>query len=199
MPEANDHLSDEQLMRRIQSRDAVAFRELYRRYQRRLGNYFWRMTGGDAPAAQDLLQELFIKIVEKPGRYDSARSFKTWVFSVAYNQCKNYYRHRQSRGRIDHDPDPDRFAVDPTDDAHEIERRTDHSLFLNALYGELHTMDEVQKSAFLLRFQQQFSIKEISAIQGCSEGTVKSRLFYTAKRLAEKLGAFNPHVSEDSK
>ena len=69
-------------------------------------------------------------------------------------------------------------------------------MFEKGLSAELDKLDDGHRTAFLLRYQQNLSIREIGQILGCSEGTVKSRLFYTTQKLAAKLKAFNPYKAE---
>src|SRR4051812_29743498 len=85
--------NDEDLMHAVCSGSTLAFEELYRRYARRLLGYFVRMLKFDHAVAEDALQDLFMKIAERPEQFDRSRSFKTWVFSLASNSCKNHYRH----------------------------------------------------------------------------------------------------------
>lgn len=75
-------------------------------------------------------------------------------------------------------------------------KKYDQRQFFSALQNELDQMEIEQQTTFLLRFQQNLSIKEISNILECSEGTIKSRLFYTTKKLAARLKDFNPNNTE---
>lgn len=188
--------SDEKLMEYIQRRDTSAFDELYRRYSHRLLCYFYRELGGDEQKAQDFLQEIFLKIVERPELFDTERKFSSWIFTVAYNLCKNEYRRLQVRQVVDENVDADAIAHDGESEYHQLEQSVDQKTFQRALSAELETFGDGHRSAFLLRYQQNMSIKEIGQILGCSEGTVKSRLFYTTQKLASKLKAFNPHETE---
>src|ERR1700761_6110957 len=86
--------SDEELMLYLGSGEVEAFDTLYLRYSKRLMVYFTRMLNFDKALAEDALQDLFLKIAEAPEKFDRSRSFKTWIFSVASNRCKNYYRHQ---------------------------------------------------------------------------------------------------------
>ena len=193
------NLSDEKLMEFIQQKDTSAFDELYRRYSQRLLLYFYRTLGGDQDKAQDFLQDIFIKIVEKPELFDSHKSFSTWIFAVAYNLCKNEYRRLGVREIIETNPNMDQVLQDFESEHHPTEKKVDQKIFQKALFDELGKIDDGHRNAFLLRYQQNLSIKEICEILGCSEGTVKSRLFYTTKKLAFKLQAFNPYKTEVSK
>jgi RNA polymerase sigma-70 factor (ECF subfamily) len=189
-------LSDEKLMECIQRRDTSAFDEFYRRYSHRLLCYFYRELGGDEQKAQDFLQEIFLKIVEKPELFDTKRRFSSWIFTVAYNLCKNEYRRLQVRQVVDGSVDTDAIAHDDDAEYHQLEKKVDERTFERALSAELERLGDGHRSAFLLRYQQNMSIREIGEILGCSEGTVKSRLFYTTQKLASKLKAFNPHETE---
>jgi RNA polymerase sigma-70 factor (ECF subfamily) len=85
-------VSDEELMQNIRQGNTGAFDELYRRYNRRLLLYFYRMLGGDSEKAQDFLQDLFLKIFEKNNLFRNEARFSSWIFTVAHNMCKNEYR-----------------------------------------------------------------------------------------------------------
>src|SRR5690242_10979857 len=87
--------SDEELMCFLCKGEVYAFDELYARYSQRLLVYFVRMLNFDKDLAKYVSKDLFLKIAESPEKFDTARSFKTWIFSVASNSCKNFYRHRQ--------------------------------------------------------------------------------------------------------
>src|ERR1041384_1884999 len=87
--------SDEELMLFVTKGEESAFDELYARYGKRLLMYFTRMMNNRKESAEDALQDLFMKIAERPELFDRSRSFKTWIFSAASNVCKNYYRHKR--------------------------------------------------------------------------------------------------------
>jgi len=189
-------LSDEKLMELVQRSDTSAFHELCDRYGRRLLLYFFRELGGSEEKAQDFLQDIFLKIVEKPGLFDTRRRFSTWVFTVAYNMCKNEYRRLEVREDFQNSATADEASSDGAGGHHQIEQHIDRERFEKALSEELERLDDGHRSAFLLRHQENLSIKEIGEILGCSEGTVKSRLFYTTRKLASRLSAFNPYLTE---
>jgi RNA polymerase sigma-70 factor (ECF subfamily) len=189
-------LGDEQLMQNIQQGDVSAFNELYERYSKRLLFYFFRELGGDEEKAQDFLQELFLKIVEKPTLFCTERKFSTWIFTVAHNMCKNEYRRLEIRNVVDNNVDVNEISSDIGSDYHPAERNIDQEAFENALMAELEKLEDGHRSTFLLRFQQNLTLKEIGDILGCSEGTIKSRLFYTTHKLASRLKNFNLYRAE---
>lgn len=194
MPERKDRFSiysDEELMFYLSNGEVSAFDELYERYSRRLMLYFVRMLNFDKDLAEDALQDLFLKIAESPEKFDRSRSFKTWIFSVASNSCKNFYRHKK-------------VLEESWDELRYLETKVNENSFLK-LAGKLDALefrkmleeilDELppeKKEAFVLKYQEEKSIAEIASIQGCPEGSVKSRLHYTLKILEERLRIFNP-------
>ncbi|MCU0645924.1 MAG: RNA polymerase sigma factor [bacterium] len=178
----------------IQQSDANAFDELYQRYSHRLLHYFFRMLGGDEEKAQDFLQDLFLKIIEKPDQFVAKHKFTSWIFTVAHNMCKNEYRRLSVRQVIDDNTDLDSVSIG--EGSKFIEQQIDQKIFENQLSRELQKLNPDYQSTFILRFQENLSIKEISNILACSEGTVKSRLFHATRKLMKQLHEFNPHQIE---
>ncbi|HEU4718409.1 MAG TPA: sigma-70 family RNA polymerase sigma factor [Bacteroidia bacterium] len=181
--------SDELLMSRIVRGDSKAFAELYDRHSPAMFRYFHRMLWKDRERAEDFTQDFFMKIVKTPDAFDVKRKFTTWMYSVAHNMCKNEYRRMEIRQGPDFEKAA--YAVEGDHGEH-FGKRIDRKAFMERLSGELDKLDENQRTTFLLRYEENFSIREISEILDCSEGTVKSRLFYTLKRLSTKLVEFAP-------
>lgn len=187
-----DHrkLSDEKLVVATGNGDAKAFNELYGRYRDRMFYYFYRMLGNDRELAEDFLQDLFFKIIDKPHLFDPERRFSTWIFRIAYNQCKNEYRSRDVRNVIEKVDDPDRFPQDEMIHGEPPFRAED-------VFECLEEFDETHRTAFLLKYREGLSIDEISTVMDLPKGTVKSRLFYTRdkirKKLSHRINQYNEH------
>ncbi|UCF63290.1 MAG: sigma-70 family RNA polymerase sigma factor [bacterium] len=185
--------SDEQLMMFVQQGNEDAFLELYERYSKKLLYYFYRMLFGDHEKAQDFLQDLFLKIVEKPELFDHQKKFSTWLYTIAHNQCKNEYRRLEIRRRFNQkEKDSGKFS----ESGNGMEKYLDTKLFQSALEKKLYKLGPEQRLIFILRFQEDLSIKEISEITGMKEGTLKSRLFYLTRKLGQDLKDLNPVYSE---
>jgi len=186
-------LSDAELMLHLQQGEALAFDELYTRYSKPLLGYFTRMLNYDKEKAQDALHDLFLKVIEKPELYDRSKSFRTWLYSIAYNNCKNHYKHwgivKDAHDELKHTETvlDERFFTNAA-------AKIDAKEFRKALNDVLGEMPVDKKTTFVLRYQQDHSLLEIADIMQCSEGTVKSRIHYTLKTLAEKLQIFNPLI-----
>lgn len=183
--------SDEELMFHVCNGEELAFDELYYRYGKRLLGYFIRMLNFDKTLAEDALQDLFLKIAEAPQKFDTSRSFKTWIFSVASNSCKNYYRHKKIVSESKDEIIYLNTSINDDSVLHSI-AKMDAVLFRNRLEEVLKELPAEKKEAFILKYQEEKTIAEIALIQNCPEGSVKSRLYYTIKTLEEKLKSFNP-------
>ena len=181
--------TDEELMQQLMQGNSQSFALLYDRYAEKLIRYFYRMLGQDRDKAEDFTQDLFTKIIEKPQLFDTTKKFSTWVFSVACNMCKNEYRRLAVRSGTVNDEAKAVRAKD--EDSENVVDYMDKKNFDHLLQVELGLLDEKHRSVFILRFQEEMSIKEISEALGINEGTVKSRLFYTLKKLSEKLKVFD--------
>lgn len=178
--------TDEHLMRYVRRGDERAFEVLYHRYSTRMLNYFFRMLGRDEEKAQDFLQELFTKVIEKAHLYQPERPFTTWLYTLASNMCKNEYR-RLSVRRIMTTTDEFEHVADREP---EMEWQLDQQAFSEQLTEVLAALSPAHREAFMLRYQQGLSIKEISQVANCAEGTVKSRIFYALRKLADSLAIF---------
>lgn len=189
-------LDDVQLIQLLNKQDNYAFEELYDRYAQKIYQYFFRMLYQDQEKANDFTQELFLKIIQNKARFDAQYKFSTWIFTIASNMCKNEYR------RISRMPKHKTY----TNEEFPISEKSlyelgliDQSIFKDHLQAAIDELEASQKQCFILRYQEELSVKEISQIIGCPEGTVKSRLHYTLKKLAQKLRFFHPEYSDHVK
>lgn len=184
----NKILSDNELMRLIVSHDQSAFSKLYLRYKDRIYYYFYRMLGNSSDLANDFLQELFMKIIQKPENYNPAYGFKTWLFSIANNMCKNEYRRRGVHTKFQ------QYEVHEEKFDFINEQTVETKLVIEKIFQSLEQLGQEHQSTFLLRYREGFSIGEVAEILEVSEGTVKSRLFYARKYLAEKLNYLKEEI-----
>lgn len=164
----------------IHQGEANAFDELYARYQKRLFYYFYRMLGNSREKAGDFLQDIFMKIIERPDQFDSSRRFCTWLFSVAHNMCKNEYRRLAIRKNVEWNGDLD---CDRADENQDVENRQ----LAEEIFSEINELGETEKTAFILYYREDFSVRDIGQVLNLPEGTVKSKLFYTRKKISERL------------
>ena len=145
------------------------------------------MLWQDSELAEDMTQELFVKVIENLANFDTKRSFKTWLFSMANNMCKNAYRHRKVEEKA-----AMHLAYVKPEYANEAQKKYDQKVFLEELEKSLNEMDSKKREAFILRYKHDLSIKEIAVVVGAKEGTIKSRMFNALKELGVQLSNFNP-------
>lgn len=183
LPRATSSLSDEELMLRVSHKDDDrAFDELYHRHARKLMGFFFRQVDHDEMLAADLTQDAFMRIWAARENY-SGTSLKTWIYSIAYNLCKNHFRHL-SYIKV--------YEDEMTDTSNEtfdegFETKLDKKSFDQALQAELDNMSPPYRMLFSFRFEEELSVPQIASILDIPEGTVKSRLHTLIQSLRNKL------------
>lgn len=182
--------TDEELMSLLTNGGQSAFDELYRRYSKQMLNFFCRMLNNEREKAEDLLHDLFLKLIEKPESFDSNKKFNTWFYTLASNMVKNEYRSRQIRN--EHENQKLANTYEPYEMNNE---KYDRKLFESKLQIEIDKLDIESQTIFNLRFIEEMSVKQIAEIMNCPEGTIKSRLFYLTKQLSKKLIVFKPELN----
>lgn len=179
--------SDEELLISVSNGNSDSFNELYSRYKDRLLYYFYRMLSQDKELAKDFLQEIFIKMINKPHLFDPKMKFSTWIFSIANNMCKNEYRRQNIRKDTINHENPDVFNNEEC-------LNTDCEPIIQLIFNQLENFNESHKSAFLLKYREGFTVEEISKILELPIGTIKSRLFYIRKKLQENIKNQYPEI-----
>ena len=184
-------LDDSELMTMVANGNEAAFSKIYDKWSKPILNYFYKMLWQDQQKAQDFTQDLFTKIIHKPKLYNTSKSFKTWIYTVAYNMCKNEYRKQETRRNAS----SELFKQNINIESNKSDNSYDKKIFRKRLNQELDQLSVSHKKVFIMRMKHNLSIKEIAEIMETSEGTIKSRIFYTLKKLSENLKEFNPASS----
>ncbi|HXW13158.1 MAG TPA: sigma-70 family RNA polymerase sigma factor [Terriglobia bacterium] len=177
--------TDLDLMLRVRDGDAASFEVLLRRYRLPLVSYFCRMVR-DRGMAEDLAQEVFLRVYKSRERYQPDARFTTWLYRIATNLALNAIRDRRdevSGTTSDDDDFPilERF-VDPQPTVEQqLVKRDRERLIRQAVEG----LPENQRAAVILHKYQEVDYRQIAAILSVSESAVKSLLFraYEALRL----------------
>jgi RNA polymerase sigma-70 factor (ECF subfamily) len=177
--------SDEELMGRIcADGDERAFNELYRRHARRLQGFFFRMLGGNNDLAADFVQEVFLRLWSARTKYREGDCFSTWMFSMAYNLCKNEYR-RQSRRIIESVEEEGQMMEQTYEEDFELQMDVD--TLDRLLHEELQQLPPSSRLLFALRYEEELTVPQIAEIISVPEGTVKSRLNRMMGHLRQRL------------
>jgi RNA polymerase sigma-70 factor (ECF subfamily) len=158
-----------------------AFQELVERYQTRLLNFIFR-TIGDRERAEDLVQEVFIRVYRHIHRFDRSKKFSTWVYTIASNLAKNELRNRSRnplvlfqtmKGAAREDDDRPLQFEDTTARPDDLYRKRHLRELVEETVAQL---PEHHRQVFVLRELEGKSYEEIAEITDCNLGTVKSRL-----------------------
>lgn len=186
--------SDEALLTFIAKGQERAFNVLYERYASRMHYYFYRMLYQDTEKANDFTQDFFVKVIEHAKRFDANRKCSTWMYSIANNMCKNEYRRveRYNKNNAMYTRDFVETIEMPCGESRFLPERIDRELFSQHLDQAINELELIHRECFVLRYREELSIREISQILNCPEGTIKSRLYYSLKKLSVKLKIFHP-------
>jgi len=179
--------SDEELMSLLTNGGQSAFDEVYKRYSKPMLNFFYRLLDRDRERAEDMLHDLFLKIIERPEFYDPGKSFRAWFYTLAGNMVRNEYRSRQVSNEYERN-----VTVQPEELMDGPEVALDRQLFELQLQSEIDQFEPEQKMLFQFRFVEEMTVRQIAEIMECPEGTVKSRLFHLTRQLAKKLSIYKP-------
>jgi RNA polymerase sigma factor (sigma-70 family) len=155
--------------------NAGAFETLYARHRGRLYRFVLRSVKARG-AAEELFQEVWIRVIEARGRYTPQARFTTWLYTIAHNLLTDHWR---KKGLTLVELDEDSQAPAPDDPARSVEARQALSRFAAAL----EALPPAQRQAFLLHEEGGLSIAEIAAATGSNEETAKSRLRYAMAKL----------------
>lgn len=170
--------SDEQLYIRVRGGDRIALAGLVERYHGPLLKFLTRMIG-QTQYAEDLVQDVFIRLLTYRG--DPPEHFRPWIYQIARNLARDYFRSAAFRRETFYLPDEDQgddWMAAPVETESLALQSSDRQQ-VNAL---LQNLPARQREVIVLRFYQEFSLEEISTITGAPLGTVKSRLFHGLRR-----------------
>ena len=187
---------DKVLVNRCLAGDDAAFSEIIGRYKGKLYNYILRMTS-DAEDAEDLTQEVFIRMYSSLDSFRKQSSLNTWLFRIASNICIDAYRRNKKHKAIAYSLDEPAFGEDNSEGSHEAPDSSyePHRIFMRVeAAGQIETalkkLPEKLREVVLLFDVEGISYEEIAQIAGCPLGTVKSRLFNGRAQLRKLLAEY---------
>ncbi len=192
-PSFRDHTDSEVVAAHLQG-SQQAFEELVERYQRRLLSFVNR-TIGDRERAEDLVQEVFIRVHRHLLRFDQSKKFSTWIYTIASNLANNELRNRSRNPLILFQTIKKNWEAD-----HRPLQFEDHRQRPDDLFRKRHLRDMVEcaveqlpehhRVVFVLRELEGKTYEEIAEITACNLGTVKSRLNRARNRFAQVIEPF---------
>jgi RNA polymerase sigma-70 factor, ECF subfamily len=174
--------SDEQLMIAVMAGDQVALASLVTRHHAPLLGYLYRLVGGDRQLSEDLVQETLLRVLRQH-TYRCDRPFKPWLYMIATNLARDYFksaavRQRWREGDSEEEALLHLYDSEPSPEEHALAAEQG-----NEVRAALAQLREEDRVVVLLRFYQGFSLQEIAEALHIPLGTVKSRLSAGVHRL----------------
>lgn len=161
--------------------DAGAFETLYARHKGPLYRFVLRSVK-QRELAEELYQEIWMRVIEARGRYAVQAKFTTWLYTIAHHRMADHWRKRGLQ-LVEADA-----ADAPAHRAYEPEPRAEGRQALQRLAAALAALPELQRETFLLHEEAGMTLDEIAAATGATAEAAKSRLRYALAKLREALG-----------
>ena len=192
--------TDESLMIRFQSGEEGAFAFLLRRHQSPLYNFALRHLGSTS-AAEEVVQDAFVRVVQSAGEFKHEARFSTWLYTIARNLCVDQMRRAALRrhpsldgpGRADGHDGPT-LGERTADGRADVERAVASGEIRERVLAAVARLPSEQREVFLLREVSSLPFTEIARIVGVSENTVKSRMRYALERLQAGLSELEEYA-----
>lgn len=171
--------NDNELIKQYQNGSITAFDELVRRYLDEVCRFFIKFTN-DPMDAEDLAQDVFLKLHKSLKKFRFEAEFKTYLYRVNVNVANNYLRRSRWRKWLHLDQSPEQI-----DDAPDIESEWTKS----EVWDAVAKLPKTQRMVVMMRVAQNMPHKDIAAVIGVSENTVKSSFHYGINQLKQQLGS----------
>ena len=174
--------SDEVLIGRIANGDRLAMQVLYARHHVRVFRFVVRLVRDEA-TAEDLISEAFLDVWRQAGRFEGRSAVSTWMLAIARFKALSALRRRPDQ---ELDEETAGAIEDPSDDpAAALEKKDKSTMLRKCLTG----LSAEHREIIDLVYYHEKSVEEVAEIVGIPENTVKTRMFYARKRLAELVKA----------
>ncbi len=187
--------SDQTLIRKIVKRDAVAFETLFARHSMPLRQHILRIVRTES-AAEDLVQEVFLRVWTRAEQWNGQGEFKAWLFRIATNLALNHLRTLRRRRQEPLETPPDEFEDEderPSDPDWMIDTSlcspeviVEQAEQSQLLWQLVDGLPQEKQEVLHLIYQREMALREAAIELGIPEGTVKSRLHYSIRHLARE-------------
>jgi len=187
-------LTDAQIMLRVKGGDEAAFEYLVQKYRRPMLSFMYRMAHNSA-AAEDLAQEVFLRVYRSREKYEASAKFSTWLYRIASNLAVNHARdtrHQRPENTVSLD-EPDQesgLTMDLPDSSLTAEEVIVRRERLAAIRQRVEALPERQKMALIMHKYQQMDYRQIAEVLKLSESAIKSLLFRAYETLRVQLKEF---------
>jgi RNA polymerase sigma-70 factor (ECF subfamily) len=191
---AGEGLSDADIMLQVKAGDDSAFEYLVQKYRRPMVNFMFRMAHNNA-AAEDLAQEVFLRVYRSRESYEATAKFTTWLYRIATNLAVNHARdtrHERPENTVSLD-EPDQesgHTLDLPDRTPSAEDAIVRRERVAAIRQRVQALPERQRIAVVMHKYQQMEYRQIADVLKLSESATKSLLFRAYETLREQLKEF---------
>ena len=181
---------DAELMLRVRDGDSTSFALLLERYRSPVVHFLYRMVQNQA-VAEELAQEVFLRVYRSRGSYEPTAKFSTWLFRIATHLALNWIRDgrhekaQESLNAVDGEDGP--MLRQFSDGAPTVEQKLVGQAWLAEIRQAIDALPEKQKAAVLMHKYQEMEYSQIAAALDCSESAVKSLLFRAYETLRSRL------------
>ena len=190
----NREITDEAAMGRFQNGDIKCFDLLLNRHSKGVYRFVYRMVGGNPTVAEDLLQEVFIKVIEHKMNFDRNKRFTSWLYRMARNHVIDFIRKENYRSHLPLDKEIEsvqesgvtHLELVKSDDSNQEEMLIRREI-KEQIFSKLELLKEEHREVFILREIEGLKFDEIAEITDSNVNTVKSRHRYAYKDLRELL------------
>jgi RNA polymerase sigma-70 factor, ECF subfamily len=169
--------ADRILISRILDGDANSFSELATRYYPRILAFLLKMGVGRQDA-EDMAQEVFIKVYNNLFQYSDRWKFSTWLFRIATNTFRDFRKDKKLRTETLSEQEEGRTCSSPEEHLEQLQQR-------QLIQSMLHTLNDDVKAVMVLHYLQELSFKEIGQIYGVSAEAVKMKIFRARSKLCK--------------
>ncbi|PYX83509.1 MAG: RNA polymerase subunit sigma-24 [Acidobacteria bacterium] len=187
-------LTDAEVMLRVKAGDEPAFDYLVQKYRRPMVSFMYRMAH-NAAAAEDLAQEVFLRVYRSRASYEASAKFTTWLYRIATNLAVNHARDTrherpENMASLDEPDEQTGTTMDVADTSPNVEERLVRQERLKAIRQSVENLPERQRLAVLMHKYQQMDYKQIGEVLKLSESATKSLLFRAYETLRQQLKEF---------
>jgi RNA polymerase sigma-70 factor (ECF subfamily) len=179
---------DVELMLRVKEGDGVSFALLLEKHRVSVIHFVYRLVQEQA-IAEELAQEVFLRVYRSRASYEPTAKFKTWLFRIATHLALNWLRdekHERGQERLD-DVSTDLPARQISDRRPSVEQELVYSVKLEEIRRAIAALPEKQRAAVLMHKYEEMEYTQIARALGCSESAVKSLLFRAYETLRSRL------------
>jgi RNA polymerase sigma-70 factor, ECF subfamily len=194
-----DHRNSDEaiLVRRVQARDEMAFKEIVERYQSKVFSIIYGILRNHNDA-EDIAQQVFAKIYFSIGNFDFRSSLLTWIYKITVNECYDYLRKKRVRKLIyesDFNED-DSLQMENSQSARDHTVPVDETLERRDLLVKLlGKISEEDRMLILMKEVEGHSVEELAQMTGMNENTIKVKLFRTRQKLVKAAQRLNKGVA----